>query len=88
MARSNFMERTFAGGSKAVKFVKVFSLESFPLYGMHTISGNVVQGCLSENNLTRKLLHEYVGLEIFVIYSIPLSSQVHFSMHLDQIKLV
>ena len=31
---------------------------------------------------------KYFGLEIFVIYWIPLSSQVHFSMHLGQIKLV
>ena len=33
MARPNFMEKTFVGGSQTVKFVKVFSLESFPLYG-------------------------------------------------------
>ena len=29
----NFVEKTFAGGCKITKFVKVFSLESFPLYG-------------------------------------------------------
>ena len=34
MARPNFMEKTFVGGSKTVKFVKVFSLESFLLYGI------------------------------------------------------
>ena len=28
------LEKTFTGGSKAMKFVNVFSLESFPLYGM------------------------------------------------------
>ena len=28
------MEKTFADGGKIAKFVKVFSLESFPLYGM------------------------------------------------------
>ena len=33
MARPNFVEKTFAGDSKTAKFVKVFSLESFPLYG-------------------------------------------------------
>ena len=33
MARPNIEEKTFAGGSKAMKFVNVFSLESFPLYG-------------------------------------------------------
>ena len=27
----NFMEKTFTGGSKSMKFVNVFSLESFPL---------------------------------------------------------
>ena len=27
------LNKTFAGGSKTAKFVKVFSLESFPLYG-------------------------------------------------------
>ena len=31
MARPNFMEKTFMGGSKTAKFMKVFSLESFPL---------------------------------------------------------
>ena len=33
MACPNFEEKTFAGGSKTAKFVNVFSLESFPLYG-------------------------------------------------------
>ena len=28
------VEKTFAGGCKIAKFVKVFSLESFPLYGI------------------------------------------------------
>ena len=30
----NFVEKNFVGGSKTVKFVKVFSLETFPLYSM------------------------------------------------------
>ena len=30
----NFMEKTFANHHKTTKFAKVFSLESFPLYGM------------------------------------------------------
>ena len=30
---SIFMEKTFADSLKITKFVKVFSLESFPLYG-------------------------------------------------------
>ena len=30
----NFTEKTFANSHKTVKFVKVFSLESFPLYGI------------------------------------------------------
>ena len=34
MACPNFVEKTFAGGSKTVKFMKVFSLESFLLYGI------------------------------------------------------
>ena len=29
----NFMEKTFADGTQTSKSVKVFSLESFPLYG-------------------------------------------------------
>ena len=37
MACPKFEEKTFAGGSKTTKFVNVFSLESFPLYGMHPI---------------------------------------------------
>ena len=31
----NFAEKTFVDGSQTLKSVKVFSLESFPLYGMH-----------------------------------------------------
>ena len=30
----NFMEKTFADGSRTSKFAKVFSLESFLLYGI------------------------------------------------------
>ena len=32
----NFAEKTFKNSHKTVKFVKVFSLKSFPLYGNHT----------------------------------------------------
>ena len=32
---SNFAEKTFANSYKTAKFAKVFSLESFPLYGKH-----------------------------------------------------
>ena len=35
MARPNFVEKSFAGGSQTAKFMKVFSLESFPLYSNH-----------------------------------------------------
>ena len=31
----NFVEKAFANSHKAVKLAKVFSLESFPLYGSH-----------------------------------------------------
>ena len=34
MAHPNFVEKSFVGGSKTAKFVKVFSLESFPLYSI------------------------------------------------------
>ena len=30
----NFVEKTFVDGSQTSKFTKVFSLESFPLYGI------------------------------------------------------
>ena len=32
---ANFAEKTFANGPKTSKFAKVFSLESFRLYGIH-----------------------------------------------------
>ena len=32
MARPSFVEKTFTGGSKTVKFVNIFSLESLVLY--------------------------------------------------------
>ena len=37
-ARLNFVEKIFTGGSKTAKFVNVFSLKSFALYG---ISGSL-----------------------------------------------
>ena len=43
MACPNFVEKTFTGGSKTVKFVNVFFLENFLLYGIHSnycIAGN------------------------------------------------
>ena len=33
----NFAEKTFADGSQTSKSMKVFSLESFPLYGMLSV---------------------------------------------------
>ena len=34
VAYLNFVEKTFVGGCKIAKFVKVISLESFQLYGI------------------------------------------------------
>ena len=34
MAHPNFVEKTFVGGSKNVKFVNAFSFESFQLNGI------------------------------------------------------
>ena len=46
----NFTEKTFVNSYKTSKFVKVFSLESFPLYSLHLVIGSVryivdVEGC-------------------------------------------
>ena len=38
MKNTNFMEKTFLNSHKTVKITKVFSLESFPLYGTATTS--------------------------------------------------
>ena len=35
--RPNFMEKTSANGHKTLKFMKVFSLESFLLYGITSL---------------------------------------------------
>ena len=35
VAHPKFVEKTFAGGSQTVKFVKVFFFGSFPLYGTY-----------------------------------------------------
>ena len=42
MASPNFMEKTFVGDSKTVKFVNVFSLKSLPLYGICAIIVTVI----------------------------------------------
>ena len=36
-ACSNLAEKSFAGGSRTAKFMNVFSLESFPLYGIEVL---------------------------------------------------
>ena len=36
-AHPNFAEKTFVGGFKTEKFMNVFSLESFALYGIRTM---------------------------------------------------
>ena len=36
MGCPNFVEKTFTGGSKTAKFMKVFFLESLPLYSIWT----------------------------------------------------
>ena len=38
----NFVEKTFANSHKIMKFAKVFSLESFPLYGKTTFTPSLV----------------------------------------------
>ena len=40
----NFTEKTFMNSHKIAKFAKVFSLKSFPLYGMYNISGARTKG--------------------------------------------
>jgi hypothetical protein len=35
------MDKTFTGGSQTTKFVNVFSLESFPLYGVQHSGGTI-----------------------------------------------
>ena len=39
--------RTFADGSQASKFVKVFSLQSFPLYGIELVGGPELETTLN-----------------------------------------
>ena len=45
MARPNFIEKTFVGGSKTMKFMKVFFLESFLLYGTRYVTVFVLIEC-------------------------------------------
>ena len=59
MAWPNFVEKTFAGNSKTAKFVNVFSLESFPLYGMrlNTVLHNAVIINRNFSTINLKMLH-------------------------------
>ena len=41
MTAYNFAEKTFTNWLQTAKFVKVFSLESFPLYGSTLVSGQL-----------------------------------------------
>ena len=49
-ARPNFVEKTFAGGSKPMKFVDVFSLKSFPL--LWYLFGKLVNATAKLHNTT------------------------------------
>ena len=62
------MKKTFAGGSKTVKFVKVFSFESFPLYGISSatflIAGQqqlveltIIKSCVCNGNVLAPFEH-------------------------------
>ena len=62
MARPNFEEKTFAGGSKTVKFVNVFSLESFPLHGKSgLLLGKLVWGSVILCRLPRSRTYLAIG---------------------------
>ena len=64
LSLQTIVEKTFAGRHKTGKFVKVFSLESFPLYSVMRIQYNIVyieDLDLNEDNLStkKKLLNFY-----------------------------
>ena len=63
----NFVEKTFTGGSQTAKFVKVFSLENFPLYGMlnhnraiHNYVRNTTNICFAQLDIHRKEMYMYM----------------------------
>ena len=60
----NFAEKTFAYSHKTAKFTKVFSLESFPLYGRYHICQQPIKGGSGK----------WAGVEV---YTAP-GMQVHF----------
>ena len=51
MSCPNFMEKTFVDGSETMKFMTVFSFDSFLLYGI-----------LTRNLLNVDFLYAYIGL--------------------------
>ena len=63
----NFVEKPFADGSQTSKFTKVFSLESFPLYGIMAFGTHPQCQCNSAHthnkNATKNINHmDLVGL--------------------------
>ena len=52
-------------------------------YSMHTINGNAVQGCLSENYIANMNIYhtKYLGQEMFVIYGTMYWGTVHVCVH-------
>ena len=60
----DFVEKTFANSHKTVKFVKVFFLESFLLYGIdrHTCTGSGgLSSCLDTCPSVHQLLASYTS---------------------------
>ena len=50
------MEKTFAGGCKIAKFVKIFSFESFPLYSsLHSTAPTEIFRCGAPEKLIQEL---------------------------------
>ena len=63
MAHPNFVEKTFADGSKIVKLVNVFSLESFQLYGNLDIQPKV-----ENQGYWGTCLHDYLIDDYVIIF--------------------
>ena len=87
MARPNFVEKTFAGDSKTAKFMKIFSLESFSLYGSMTRMCGYRKGNMFSSAQSSKLRVETANFDTsFHYFLIGVSrSELHINHAYEKI---
>ena len=80
----HFMEKTFASGSKTVKFVNVFSLENFALYSMFVIYVHNSPMCLLVSGTNHRAPGRCLHLRKKYGHTLPTDGNAHYLILLKE----